>query len=76
MSIPFCSRSKDVIEPLPLPQWWVDCTEMAKRSTDAVRKGELEIIGHRGKETFFDYLDNIRPWCISRQVRYHDQKSW
>jgi len=68
MSIPFCSRSKDVIEPLPLPQWWVDCTEMAKRSTDAVRKGELEIIGHRGKETFFDYLDNIRPWCISRQL--------
>lgn len=68
MSIPFCSRSKDVIEPLPLPQWWVDCNEMAKRSTDAVRKGELQIIGHRGKETFFDYLDNIRPWCISRQL--------
>jgi len=73
MTIGMCSRSKDIIEPLPIPQWWVDCTEMAKRSTDAVRSGELTIIGHRGKETFFDYLDNIRPWCISRQLWWGHQ---
>merc|ERR1719210_401602 len=68
MSLGFCQRSHDVIEPMLLPQWWVNCEEMAKRSTDAVRKGELTIRPEQGRKTFFEYLDNIRPWCISRQL--------
>ena len=39
-----CSRTQDVIEPLLKPQWWVDCSAMAKRATDVVRHGELKII--------------------------------
>uniref|UniRef100_A0A6A7G606 Valine--tRNA ligase n=1 Tax=Hirondellea gigas TaxID=1518452 RepID=A0A6A7G606_9CRUS len=64
----FCSRSNDVIESVLRPQWWVDCTEMAKRSTDAVRNGELKITPKREEKVFFHFMDNIRPWCISRQL--------
>jgi len=69
MSIGVCSKSGDIIEPRMKPQWYVDCTDMAKRATDAVRNGELKIGPDKwGERTFFDYLDNIRPWCISRQL--------
>eukprot|EP01083_Nonionella_stella_P024627 67898_1 len=64
----FCSRSGDVIEPVLRPQWWVDCKEMAKRSADAVRNGDLQILPEKDKQTFFHFMDNIRPWCISRQL--------
>ena len=43
--------------------------EMAKRSTDAVREGRLTVKPEAGEKIYFYYLDNIRPWCISRQVR-------
>eukprot|EP01052_Picozoa_sp_SAG31_P005550 SAG31_NODE_245_length_19224_cov_10.210614_4_plen_92_part_00 len=51
MKVPVCSRSGDIIEPTLCPQWWVDCKDMAKRSTDAVRNKELELIPsfHNGK---------------------------
>jgi len=68
MALGICSRSGDVIEPRMVPQWWVNCTEMAKRSTDMVRNGKLRIRPDQGKNTFLEYLDNIRPWCISRQL--------
>ena len=50
------------------PQWWVDCKEMAKRSTDAVRDGSLELIPAIHNDTWFHWLDNIQDWCISRQL--------
>ena len=44
MSLPLCSRSKDVIEPMLKPQWWVNCAGMAAKAADAARSGDLEII--------------------------------
>jgi valyl-tRNA synthetase len=44
MVIPICSRSKDIIEPLPIPQWFCDCTSMAAKAVDAVRSGRLKIV--------------------------------
>jgi valyl-tRNA synthetase len=63
-----CSRSGDIIEPLLKPQWWVNCADMAKRSTDAVRNGELEILPKSAEKVWFHWLDNIQEWCISRQL--------
>jgi len=63
-----CSRTGDIIEPMLKPQWWVDCSGMAKRATDAVRQGELKIIPEEHKKTWFGWLDNIRDWCVSRQL--------
>lgn len=68
MQIPICSRSGDIIEPRLTPQWWVDCKEMAKRSTDAVRDGSLKLIPDFHNDTWFHWLDNIQDWCVSRQL--------
>ena len=69
MRLGLCQRSGDIIEPYLKPQWWVDCKDMAKRSTDAVRNGELQLIPKDPHETtWFRWLDNIQDWCISRQL--------
>jgi valyl-tRNA synthetase len=68
MRIPICGKSKDIIEPLILPQWYVSCGGMAKRSTDAVRNGELTILPKSEEQVWFKWLDNIQDWCISRQL--------
>ena len=63
-----CSKSNDIIEPLLKPQWYVDCKDMAKRSVDAVRNKELIITPESHEQTWFNWLDNIQDWCISRQL--------
>ncbi|KAL6761966.1 tRNA synthetases class I-domain-containing protein [Haematococcus lacustris] len=68
MRLGLCSRSKDVIEPVLKPQWWVKCDVMAARSCEAVRTGELEILPKEFEAVWFRWLENIRDWCISRQL--------
>jgi len=68
MRLGICSRSKDVIEPVLKPQWWVDCQDMAAKACDVVRDGRLEIIPRDFEATWFRWMENIRDWCISRQL--------
>ncbi|XP_065828911.1 valine--tRNA ligase-like isoform X2 [Oscarella lobularis] len=68
MVVPTCSRSKDIIEPLMKPQWYVDCGKMAKEAIEAVKKGDLKIIPKIHEKTWYHWLENIKPWCISRQL--------
>uniref|UniRef100_A0A3Q3L8R9 Valine--tRNA ligase n=1 Tax=Mastacembelus armatus TaxID=205130 RepID=A0A3Q3L8R9_9TELE len=68
MVVPVCSRSKDIVEPLLKPQWYVDCTDMGKQAADAVREGRLKIIPDHHLKTWFNWMDNIKDWCISRQL--------
>ncbi|KAK2190154.1 hypothetical protein NP493_86g05009 [Ridgeia piscesae] len=68
MVIPMCSRSKDVIEPLLKPQWYVNCQDMAKRAVDAVRNKDIRIIPEMFTKTWYQWLENCRDWCISRQL--------
>eukprot|EP00768_Dysnectes_brevis_P007986 gnl/Dysnectes_brevis/69_a86_4242.p1 GENE.gnl/Dysnectes_brevis/69_a86_4242~~gnl/Dysnectes_brevis/69_a86_4242.p1 ORF type:complete len:1031 (+),score=501.69 gnl/Dysnectes_brevis/69_a86_4242:35-3127(+) len=68
MAIGTCQRSGDIIEPMLKPQWYVNCKDMAARAAQCVRDGELEITPAWHKDTWFRWLDNIRPWCISRQL--------
>lgn len=63
-----CSKSNDIIEPLLKPQWYVNCQNMAARSCEAVRNKELLIIPESHERTWFDWLENIQDWCISRQL--------
>lgn len=63
-----CSRTGDIIEPLLMPQWFVDCKEMAKMAVDAVRSGELNLYPRTHETTWFQWLENIQPWCVSRQL--------
>ncbi|XP_043529235.1 valine--tRNA ligase isoform X1 [Frieseomelitta varia] len=68
MVVPICSRSKDVVEPLMKPQWYVKCGEMAAKAMDAVKSGELKIIPDQYKKIWYHWMENIRDWCISRQL--------
>uniref|UniRef100_A0A8C3T9W7 valine--tRNA ligase n=1 Tax=Chelydra serpentina TaxID=8475 RepID=A0A8C3T9W7_CHESE len=68
MVVPVCSRSKDVVEPLLKPQWYVRCEGLARGAADAVRRGDLRILPHFHCKTWFQWMDNIRDWCISRQL--------
>ena len=68
MSLGICSRSKDIVEPVIRPQWWVSCADMAKRAADAVRQEELRIVPPSFEKTWYAWLDNIQDWCISRQL--------
>lgn len=68
MVIPTCSRSKDIVEPLLKPQWYVDCKDMAAKAVQAVRGGDLKIIPQMHEKTWYGWMENCRDWCISRQL--------
>lgn len=77
MRLGICSRSGDILEPMITPQWYVNCDGMAKRATDAVRNGELKILPKDQEKTWFQWLDNIRDWCVSRQLWWgHQIPAW
>jgi valyl-tRNA synthetase len=77
MRLGLCSRSHDILEPMITPQWYVNCDGMAKRAGDAVRNGELKIIPAEHEKTWFQWLDNIRDWCVSRQLWWgHQIPAW
>ncbi|KAJ8544289.1 hypothetical protein ON010_g11979 [Phytophthora cinnamomi] len=67
-ALSICSRSGDIIEPLLMPQWYVDCSAMAKRAADNVRNGVMTIEPKSHAHTWFFFLDNIQDWCVSRQL--------
>ncbi|XP_040106247.1 valine--tRNA ligase isoform X3 [Oryx dammah] len=68
MVVPLCNRSKDVVEPLLRPQWYVRCGEMAQAASAAVTRGDLRILPEAHQRTWHAWMDNIRDWCISRQL--------
>uniref|UniRef100_A0A8C5CIK5 Valine--tRNA ligase, mitochondrial n=1 Tax=Gadus morhua TaxID=8049 RepID=A0A8C5CIK5_GADMO len=68
MSLPKCSRSGDVIEPLLKKQWFLRCEDMASRAIQAVEDGQLEIIPPLHIKTWKKWLSNTSDWCISRQL--------
>eukprot|EP00743_Colponemidia_sp_Colp-15_P000988 GILK01001092.1.p1 GENE.GILK01001092.1~~GILK01001092.1.p1 ORF type:complete len:1074 (+),score=191.88 GILK01001092.1:330-3224(+) len=68
MRLGVCSRSGDIIEPMLKPQWWVKCGDMAAAAVKAVRNKELQIIPDFHEGTWYHWLENIKDWCISRQL--------
>mmetsp|Transcript_24951 Transcript_24951/g.28859 ORF Transcript_24951/g.28859 Transcript_24951/m.28859 type:complete len:1084 (+) Transcript_24951:124-3375(+) len=77
MRLGLCSRSGDILEPMITPQWYVNCDSMAKRAADAARSGELKIIPEDHEKTWYYWLDNIRDWCVSRQLWWgHQIPAW
>ncbi|XP_023209449.1 valine--tRNA ligase-like [Centruroides sculpturatus] len=68
MVVPICNRSKDIVEPLLKVQWFLNCNDMAQKAAQAVRNGSLKIIPEMHEKTWYHWLENIRDWCISRQL--------
>jgi valyl-tRNA synthetase len=70
---PFGDRSKVVIEPMLTDQWFVDTAEIVEPALDAVRTGETKILPESDRKVYFHWLENIEPWCISRQLWWGHQ---
>ncbi len=70
---PFGDRSKVVIEPMLTDQWYVDTAKIVQPAIDAVRDGRTVILPERDTKTYFHWLENIEPWCISRQLWWGHQ---
>jgi len=73
MTLRICSRSKDVIEPLLKPQWYVNMKDMARQAHKAVESGDLIIKPQLSETEFKKWMENIRDWCISRQLWWGHQ---
>ncbi|MEE8137464.1 MAG: valine--tRNA ligase [Thermoanaerobaculia bacterium] len=72
-----CQRSGVPIEPLVSMQWFYDVSGMARRALDAVESGDLELVPDSWENTWRHWLENIRPWCISRQLWWgHQIPAW
>ena len=63
-----CERCKSTIEPRISMQWFVSMKDLAKRAADSVREGKTTFIPKRYEKQYFNWLDNIQDWCISRQL--------
>ena len=70
-------RSGVVVEPLVSNQWFVDTTELAAEAARAVTDGEVRIVPERSTAVYLQWMENIRPWCISRQLWWgHRIPAW
>ncbi len=67
-AIPIGDRSGAIIEPLLKNQWFLDVKEMASKSIQAVKKGDITFKPKFWENTFFEWMEKIQPWCISRQI--------
>ncbi|MDF1803082.1 valine--tRNA ligase [Thalassovita sp.] len=70
---PFGDRSKVVIEPMLTDQWFVETSKIVEPALEAVRSGKTKIIPESGEKTYYHWLENIEPWCISRQLWWGHQ---
>ena len=77
ISVPRGERSNIVIEPKLSYQWYVKTEEMAKKANDAVNNGEVVFHPGNWDKTYFNWMDNIQDWCISRQIWWgHRIPAW
>jgi valyl-tRNA synthetase len=74
---PYGDRSGVVIEPWLTDQWYVDAETLAKPAIDAVRSGDIAVVPETWKKTWYNWLENIQPWCVSRQLWWgHQIPAW
>jgi len=77
IATPYGDRGGVVIEPWLTDQWYVNAAELAKKPIEAVKSGEIEIVPKSWEKTFFNWMENIQPWCVSRQLWWgHRIPAW
>ena len=76
-TVPHGDRSSAVIEPFLTDQWYVDAKTLAQPAIEAVRAGRTAFVPAQWDATFFNWMENIQPWCISRQIWWgHQIPAW
>jgi len=73
MTLPICSRSKDVIETVVKPQWWMRMEDMAKDAVDVVVDGQIQIRPEMHKRKYLAWMKDVHDWCLSRQLWWGHQ---
>ena len=74
---PYGDRSGVVIEPWLTDQWYVDAATLARPAIEAVRSGAIRVVPKTWEKTWFQWLENIQPWCVSRQLWWgHQVPAW
>jgi len=74
---PFGDRSGAVIEPMLTSQWYVDAETMAKPAIEAVETGKTKFVPKNWEKTYYEWMRNIQPWCVSRQLWWgHRIPAW
>ena len=77
LMVPRGDRTHAVIEPLLTDQWYVAVEELAKPAIDAVKNGDIEFVPKNWENTYFEWMNNIQDWCISRQIWWgHRIPAW
>jgi len=77
IATPYGDRGGVVIEPWLTDQWYVDAATLAKPAIEAVRTGQIEIVPKTWEKTYFNWMENIQPWCVSRQLWWgHRIPAW
>ena len=77
LKVPYGDRSNDVIEPFLTDQWYVDAKTLAQPALEVVREGKTQFIPENWRNVYFQWLENIQPWCISRQLWWgHQIPAW
>ena len=77
LMVPRGDRTHAVIEPLLTDQWYVAVQELAKPAIDAVKNGDIEFVPKNWENTYFEWMNNIQDWCISRQIWWgHRIPAW
>ncbi len=67
-TIPRSQRGGEIVEPMISEQWFVKMESLASKGLDAVRNGQIKIVPERFEKVYYNWLDNIKDWCISRQL--------
>ena len=76
-AVPFGERSGVEIQPMLTDQWFLDAHKLAQPALEAVRSGKTQFVPEFWNATYFDWLENIQPWCISRQIWWgHQVPAW
>jgi valyl-tRNA synthetase len=76
-AVPHGDRSNAVVEPWLTDQWYVDAKALAGPALAAVRNGQTQFVPKNWEKTYFDWLENIQPWCVSRQLWWgHQIPAW
>lgn len=74
MKVPICQKSKDVIEPIMKPQWWMKMKEgLAPAAIKAVKDGQIKIRPESAEKNYHSWMENINDWCLSRQLWWGHQ---